>query len=552
MSKSKKKKLFDPTWICTADMCVYFQYQRNLKGAAKEILDVEMDKEVRDSMKGKTWEDLIALDESKAVMEYALKDAKYTYQIFDKLFPDWPEEEREISQMTRKMSWEGFNVSDPKLRTGIDRLEDEVHKAKTAMPWYGEIDPDTKKEYVVYSKKAMAIECRKAGVEPPKSLAQGSEDLANWIKEHGDKLTFVAAMQNYNRINMHLSRLRALEARLMADGRMSYGMKYWGADVTGRWSGDAGFNVQNMPAESKYGVNIRNMITAPEGYKYVVADLANIEPRITAFVTEDLETLDLIRGGMSIYEAHARQTMGWTGGKLKEEDPELYALAKVRVLQLGYGSGWFKFAETVKQYGQHHILDNDFSRADEIRFIEFAKAYQPGKASMYPTLPTEERRLWVNAFIQVSDFRDKNPSITNLWKSLDRELKTTANDGEDFEVPVQSGRSLKYFRCRHEPDGVTVATQKGSIRRVKSYGANVFQNWIQGLARDCFAHCLREIEKAGFRVVLHVHDEVVVEVEEAYAEEAMSAIQKLMSQPPEWMKSVPLEAEAFITEEYCK
>ena len=64
-------------WICSADMCVYFQYQRNLKGAAKEILNADMDKEVRENMKGKTWDDMIAMDESKAVLQYALDDAKY-------------------------------------------------------------------------------------------------------------------------------------------------------------------------------------------------------------------------------------------------------------------------------------------------------------------------------------------------------------------------------------------------------------------------------------------------------------------------------------------
>ena len=66
-----------------------------------------MDKSVRTNMKGKTWEDMIALDESEAVMQYALDDAKYTYQIGEKLFPDWPEEEKRLSQATRDMAWDG-------------------------------------------------------------------------------------------------------------------------------------------------------------------------------------------------------------------------------------------------------------------------------------------------------------------------------------------------------------------------------------------------------------------------------------------------------------
>ena len=330
--------------------------------------------------------------------------------------------------------------------------------------------------------------------------------LEEWVKENGDKISFVADMQNYNRINMHLKRLRSMQDRLTPEGKMSYNMKYFGADATGRWSGDAGFNVQNLPRESKYGVNIRNCISAADGNTLIVSDLSQIEPRLTAFLAGDTDFLELIKKGMSPYEAHARQTMGWTGGKLKDEDPELYLLAKVRVLQLGYGSGWSKFAETVAMYGQTQILDQDFSRSDELRFQEYAGKYMPGKATLYPQLPTEDRRQWVNAFIQVMDFRDKNQKITRAWKSLDVQLKQKASEGNDFEIPLPSGRTLKYFRCRHEPDGVTCATQKGSIRRTKMYGANLFQNSVQALARDCFGFIINRITDAGFKIVLHVHD----------------------------------------------
>ncbi|MFZ9014216.1 MAG: DNA polymerase [Alphaproteobacteria bacterium] len=542
----------DVSWICSADMCVYFQYQRNLKGSAKELLGVDMDKGVRSNMKGKTWEDMIALDESKEVLQYALDDAKYTYQIWEKLYDLWPETERLLSHMTRTMAYRGLPVDLKAVEDGIDKLESHLFEAKTSLPWYGEIDPDTKKEYVVYSKKAMAIECRKAGVEPPKSMAKDSEELADWIKEHGDKLTFVAAMQNYNRINMHLQRTKSVRDRLTTEGRMSYNLKYFGADATGRWSGDAGFNVQNMPRDTKYGVNIRNVVSPAEGKTLIISDLSQIEPRLTAFLAGDNDFLKLVAEGMSPYEAHARQTMGWTGGKLKDEDPELYLLSKVRVLQLGYGSGWFKFAETVKAYGQTQILDSSFSRQDELRFQEFAKKYQPGKFSAYSNLSADERRQWVNAFIQVQDFRDKNPKITSSWKSLDRDLKAVANEGGTFEINIPSGRTLKYFRCRHEPDGVTCATQLGSIRRTKMYGANLFQNSVQALARDCFGFILKNLYDAAFDVVLHVHDEVVVEVEEEKAEEIKNEIQQIMMTGPEWMKNVPLSSEAIIAKEYTK
>ena len=71
------------------------------------------------------------------------------------------------------------------------------------------------------------------------------------------------------------------------------------------------------------------------------------------------------------------------------------------------------------------------------------------------------------------------------------------------------------------------------------YGANLFQNSVQALARDCFGFILKNLYDAAYDVVLHVHDEVVVEVDENDAEEIKNEIQKFMTTGPDWMKEVP-------------
>ena len=539
-------------WECTADMCVYYQYQRNLKGAAKAVLGAEMSKEVRDNMKGKTWDDIVAEDRAKETLVYAMDDARYCYEVWEKLEGGWPAEERRLSVMTRAMAWEGLPPAIKTIRDGIDHLERQLFDAKQRLPWYDEIDPDTRKTYAVYSKKALAIECKNLGIPPPKSLDKNNEDFLQWNAEYGNQITFAADMQAVQRINKHLKGLRAMEERLNAANRISYNLKYFGADATGRWSGDGGFNIQNLPRAPQYGVDLRSCICAGKGKKLLIVDLAQIEARLTAWLAGDYEFLEQLGEGMSPYEAHARLTMGWTGGKLKDEDPGLYMLAKVRVLQLGYGSGWFKFAETVKSYGQQDLLDLPFTKADEIRFKEFASAYQPGKATMYPTLSTFDRRQWVNAYIQVADFRSKNPGITAAWKAHDWALKDAAKDGEDYSFEIPSGRELRYTRCRIETDGITAATQEGSVRRTYTYGANLFQNKIQATARDIFAHMLVKIDEAGYKIVMHVHDEVVIEVDTARAKEGLKEVIEIMSTAPEWAQEVPLAAEGIITKEYTK
>jgi hypothetical protein len=536
-------------------MCVYLQHQRNLKGAAKEVLGVEHSKEVRTMMRDKNWDDLVALDVIKDALTYALDDAKYCYELWQTLNHLWPAGERQLSRLTRAMSYEGLPAGLSNIEEGVDSLERQKFEAQKRLPWYDTVDPDTKKTYAVYSKKALALECRKLGIPPPASLDRNKKEFTEWDEQYGKQITFAADMQNVQRINKHLKTLRAMQERLTDAKRISFNLKYFGADVTGRWSGGGGLNMQNLPRDPQYGVDVRSCIAAPRGKTLIVADLAQIEARLTSWMSGDMGTVKLLAEGMSPYEAHARQTMGWTGGLLKKEDPDLYMLAKVRVLQLGYGSGWVKFADTVKNYGQQQLLDRDFSRRDEIRFQEFSSSYQPGKASLYPQLPTFDRRQWVNAYIQVDDFRRKNPGITEAWGAYGAGLKACA-DGDDYGFTIPSGRTMRYYRCRHEIiDGekkISAATQKGGLRRSFFYGANLFQNSVQACARDIFAFHLTQLDDAGYKVVLHVHDEVVVEIETSRAKTALKDIVRILSEAPEWAQHVPLNAEGYITKEYTK
>ena len=538
-------------WECSADCSTYCQMARSLSYAVKAVFDEDLSKAVRANMKGKTWDMMLADDTAKEVMEYALDDAKWAWKLWKELSPHWPENERKLSKHTRHMAWEGVPVNPKTVEKGSDTLEKSMFKAKNNLPWYDEIDPDTKKPYVIYSKKALGIECRKKGIEPPKSLAQDSEECKEWIAEHGDKFQFVADMQNYARMNTHSKRLKSMERRLTPKSRMSYNMKYWGADITGRWSGDAGFNVQNMPRDAKYGVDIRSCIEAPEGKTFVVADLSQIEPRCLAYMVNDWDFLDLVAKGISPYEAHARQTMGWTGGTLSDEDKTLYLLAKVRVLQLGYGCGWHRFYETVRDYGQLHILENEINVDDVRRFKNFVGTYQPAKLKQYENEPQNTRRHWVNAYIQVSDYRDKNPKITEEWSTHNYALKRL--EGEDYQVKIPSGRTLTFFNVRAEVNtSRSCKSQKGGRRRMNIYGANVFQNMVQGCARDVMAQHILGIYDAGYDIVLHVHDEVVVEVDEKDAEEAKKDITDIMSEAPVWLEGCPLGSDALISKQYTK
>jgi DNA polymerase len=80
----------------------------------------------------------------------------------------------------------------------------------------------------------------------------------------------------------------------------------------------------------------------------------------------------------------------------------------------------------------------------------------------------------------------------------------------------------------------------------------ITENCSQSLARDIFCHQLMNIEKAGHKIILHVHDEVIIECAESDAARTLEEVTQIMSTPPSWIPDIPLSAEGSITKIYTK
>jgi len=265
----------------------------------------------------------------------------------------------------------------------------------------------------------------------------------------------------------------------------------------------------------------------------IVCDLSQIEPRVLAWITGNQPLLALLAGGMSPYEAFARTDMGWTGGDLKEAgktDPaakDLYQLAKIQILGLGYGCGWEKFITIAAGYG----VTLDEARSREI----------------------------------VATFREGNPLIAGddgIWRTLDNAFKRSRRDGI-FEIGLPSGRKLTYrdvknsIRLKTNEEGETVqewvttaeVLRKDRIQRVALYGGLLTENLIQAIARDVFATHILELNRQGLPPLFTVHDEAVLEVE---PDVTPRDIEHLMSKTPEWIPGCPIGAEAVEVPYYQK
>ncbi len=491
-------------WQCTADMASALSYGRSLKAAVEDIFGVPVNKDVRTDMCGKTWTQAVNEGIAGKLGEYCLKDAWYAYRLWQRLSPMWSEKERKLSALTRDMCDYGVYVDRNLLAEGKQKLQTVMDEAIANIPWADGSKP-------VLSPKCLREECAKADIPAPSSLAQGSEECEAWEEAYGDRFPWVAAMRDYRKANTLYKKLATMESRIADDGTFPYGLKYFGAH-TGRWSGDAGFNIQNMPRTPMFGVDLRRMIIPRPGHTFIISDLGQIEQRVLSWLAGDNDMMEELEKGISVYEAHARATMGYTDPEpLKHKNPNLYRLAKARVLGLGYGAGASVFVRIAKS-----MAGLDIS-------------------------PQQARNV-------VRDFRLSNRLVTDLWMKLERAFSLGVGKPL-FEMPLPSGRKLYYRHPARAPKGLTAVVQG---RRASFFGGKLAENLTSATARDALGEILLNLDAAGYRVVMHVHDEVVVEVPTEKIDTALMDIHRIMITPPEWMEGLPLTAETTSSTFYTK
>jgi hypothetical protein len=260
--------------------------------------------------------------------------------------------------------------------------------------------------------------------------------------------------------------------------------------------------------------------------------------------------LQLLGSGLGPYEAHAISTMGWKAGSippLKKANSKMYALAKARVLALGYGAGWEKFIKMAMTLAGLDITEDDPEWIEEPHPLTGVLQKKSGFGK-------RSREI-------VKEFREQNPLIAGqdgIWKRLDSMFKRSV--GEDFTMTLPSGRKMVYTKVRcekrlkpnHEtkkPEWQDVYTAEVGGKRYQNYGGKLTENITQAVARDVFGEHLIAMEDNGWTNLFSVHDEAVLEVDQ---DVSAKDVEHTMSKCPEWLKGCPIAAEAKEVEFYCK
>ena len=170
----------------------------------------------------------------------------------------------------------------------------------------------------------------------------------------------------------------------------------------------------------------------------------------------------------------------------------------------------------------------------------------------------------------VNMWRESNPNIVRFWWDVDSAAKTCVKERQSTEthgikfhyqsgmlfLVLPSGRKLVYVRPRigenkFGGESITyegVGEQKKWLR-LESYGPKFVENIVQATARDILAEAMLRLDANGYRIVMHVHDEVVIE---APADASLEDICTIMGQAPAWASGLLLRADGYICDFYKK
>lgn len=391
------------------------------------------------------------------------------------------------------------------------------------------------------------------------------------------------------------SKYKALLQCVSSDGRLRGTKQYCGAMRTGRWAGRL-FQPDNLPrpaigklkdeelqAAIDTGIRalasdgadlvfdnvmevasscIRGVLVTRRDRPLAVADLANIEGRVLAWLAGETWKLKAFADGQDLYKVTAGRILGKAPDEITKKERQ--EVGKVSELALGFGGGpgaFLTFA-TAFNIDIDKLAETARGTLDPEVVRGSGEAWEWMKREKRDTLGLREE-TWIGVDAIKRAWRLAHPAIAGFWRDLEEAAACAINcPGEEFKagrvslvrktawllMRLPSGRVLCYPSARAE-DGLTymgVNQYTRKFERIRTYGGKLSENATQAVARDILAHGLLAAEEMGFAPVMHVHDEIIAE--NCTAEE----LARVMSTNPSWAAGLPLNAEGFETYRYRK
>ena len=283
---------------------------------------------------------------------------------------------------------------------------------------------------------------------------------------------------------------------------------------------------------------LRPALIPAKGKSLVVADWSSIEARANPWLSKSAageRKLDDFRRGLDAYIVNAAATFRRPYEEIlaeyeATEKSDMRQIGKVQELACGFGGSIGAFAAMGRVYGVH------LPESDAKRMVDAWRRANPWSVPYWQALEEAYTRAMRNKGHEFSVGR-----VTYMY------------DGQHLWYALPSGRVLCYPFAKLEADGVTYAkaawkpaADATEWPRARLWKGLACENITQATANDLLRHALRQLDD----VVLHVHDEIVLETDRP--EEMAERLEKVMCTPPEWAKGLPLGAEVAIMSRYGK
>lgn len=414
------------------------------------------------------------------------------------------------------------------------------------------------------------------GLANPNSLAQ----LRKWLSKQGVTMTSVTkdtiaatlqtdipdSVRRMLEIRTALGKTSVAKYSTMLtavcqDHRLRGILQFYGANRSGRWAGRL-VQTHNLAKNSLPDLDlarelaaagdfdtlatlfgetafvfselIRTAFIPSDGCRFVVSDFAAIEARVLAWIAGEEWTLEAFRQGKDIY-CETASMMYRVPVEKHGQNSHLRQKGKVAVLACGYQGG----------VGAMKRMDKGGS------------------------IPEDELQSVVD------QWREANPKVVKLWRTCELAAKTAIQEhrtarlahgiafsyiNRNLFIQLPSGRKLCYWDTRLKQDDYTgrlSITYMGVNQETKqwgeteTYGGKLVENIVQATARDCLAVAMTRVSDLGYKIVMHVHDEMIVDVPNTDTE-APGRINAIMAQPIDWAEGLPLKGDTYETPFYKK
>ena len=482
-----------------------------------------------------------------------------------------PESEQKLWQLDQEINDRGVLVDSKLLNNAIyyDNYFKNIliEKLKTITNINNPKSNNQMKDYL----NSLGLNVNSLSKESVESLLNSDEVKKN---PHYEKIKEVLHLRKM--LNKTSTKKYESMKRCMCDDERIRGLfQFYGANRTGRWAGRL-VQVQNLPQnkinnlekvrekirndiikdfpsrKKEFNKNlnlnlynnenlssllsqlIRTTFIPKKNHRFIIADFSAIEARIIAYLSNEKWRIDVFNTHGKIYEASASKMFKVDIDEITKES-ELRQKGKIAELALGYQGG----VGALVSMGAYNM------NLCESELIEIVKAFRSSNPNIV--------KLWNNAqkaFIEAV----KNKSVVHIDKNI-----SFIYEGNILFIKLPSGRRLSYIRPKIDYDnifnkyiityeGIDPTTKKS--KRLTTYGGKLVENIVQAIARDVLGEAMMNLRNKGFNIVMHVHDEIVLEVENGVS--SVEEVCEIMCKENKYLKGLKLKADGFESKYYKK